>query len=89
MMKEFHETGTISITNFYKRRARRLLPALLVVMLASMPFAWAYLLPDQLVDYAKPLISSLFFSSNFYWNYSLQIYGAESGLLKPFLHTCP
>ena len=87
MMSEFHKTGTISITNFYKRRTRRLLPALLVVMLASMPFAWMYLLPEQLIDYAKSLISSLFFSSNFYWDQSLQEYGAESGLLKPFLHT--
>jgi peptidoglycan/LPS O-acetylase OafA/YrhL len=87
MMKEFEKTGTISIRNFYERRARRLLPALLVVMLASMPLAWLYLLPEQLIDYAKSLISSLLFGSNFYWNHSLQQYGAESGLLKPFLHT--
>lgn len=87
MMKEFHKTGTISIANFYERRARRLIPALFIVMLASMPFAWMYLLPEQLVDYANSLISSLLFGSNFYWNYSLQEYGAESGLLKPFLHT--
>lgn len=87
MMSEFHHTGTISIANFYERRARRLLPALLVVMLASLPFAWFYLLPEQLIDFCNSLISSLFFGSNFYWNYSLQQYGAESALLKPFLHT--
>ncbi|MEH6628712.1 MAG: acyltransferase family protein [Motiliproteus sp.] len=87
MMSEFYRTGTISIKNFYERRARRLLPALIVVMLVSIPFAWMYLLPDQLVDYAKSLISSLLFGSNLYWNYSLQQYGAESALLKPFLHT--
>jgi peptidoglycan/LPS O-acetylase OafA/YrhL len=87
MMKEFHETGTISIRSFYERRARRLLPALFVVMLVSMPFAWMYLLPEQLMDYAKSLISSLLFGSNFYWDYSLQQYGAESAFLKPFLHT--
>ncbi len=87
MMKEFHKTGTISISNFYERRAKRLLPALLIVMLISLPFAYTYLFPEQLVDYAKSLISSLLFGSNFYWNYSLQQYGAESALLKPFLHT--
>lgn len=87
VMTEFHNTGTISISNFYQRRARRLVPALLAVMLVSLPFAWIWLLPDQLIDYAKSLISSVFFGSNFYWNYSLQQYGAESGLLKPFLHT--
>lgn len=87
MMKEFHKTGTISISNFYERRVKRLLPALLVVMLVSLPFAYKYLLPEQLIGNAKSLISSLLFSSNFYWNYSLQEYGVESGLLKPFLHT--
>ena len=87
LMKEFHRTGTISISSFYERRARRLLPVLVVVMLASLPFAWIYLLPEQLVDYAKSLITSLFFGSNFYWSQSLQQYGAESTLFKPFIHT--
>ena len=86
-MTELAQSGRVSILNFYERRARRLLPALLVVMLASLPFAWRYLLPEQLVDFSKSLISSLLFSSNFYWNYSLQQYGAESALLQPFLHT--
>lgn len=87
MMNEINKTGTISISRFYERRARRLLPALMVVMLTSLPFAWLYLLPEQIIDYAKSLASSLLFGSNFYWNYSLQQYGAESALLKPFLHT--
>ena len=87
MMKELDRTSTISIMDFYKRRARRLLPALLLVMLASLPFAYYYLIPDQLIDFSKSLISSIFFGSNFYWNYSLQQYGVESGIFKPFLHT--
>jgi len=85
--KEIQKNGTVSILNFYDRRARRLLPALLLVILASIPFAWMYLLPDPFIDYANSLIASLSFGSNFYWNFSLQQYGAESGLLKPFLHT--
>jgi peptidoglycan/LPS O-acetylase OafA/YrhL len=87
IMNEFHKTGTISIPNFYQRRARRLLPALLAVMLASLPVAWVILPPEQLIEYAKSLLSSLAFGSNFFWNYNLQQYGAESALLKPFLHT--
>jgi len=86
-MTELVQSGRISILRFYERRARRLLPGLLVVMLASLPFAWKYLLPEQLVDFSKSLVFSLLFSSNFYWNFSLQQYGAESALLKPFLHT--
>jgi peptidoglycan/LPS O-acetylase OafA/YrhL len=56
-------------------------------MLVSLPFAWMYLLPGSFVDFSKSILYSLGFSSNFYFHYSGQQYGAESGLLKPFLHT--
>ena len=55
-------------------------------MLASLPFAWMYLLPSSFIDFSKSILYSLGFSSNFYFHYSGQQYGAESGLLKPFLH---
>jgi len=87
IINEYQRTGRFSITNFYERRARRILPALLAVMIVSIPFAWVYLLPEQLVDFAKSQLASLFFGSNIYWLNSLQEYGAESALLKPFLHT--
>ena len=87
MMKELRLTGTVSISHFYERRARRLLPVLFTVIFSFAPLAWLFLLPEQFVDYAKSILSSLFFLSNFYWDFSLQQYGAESGLFKPFLHT--
>ena len=87
ILKELVTTGTFSFKHFYKRRVRRILPALLFVMLASLPFAWMYLLPNNFVDFSKSIIYSILFSSNFYFHYSGQLYGAESGLLKPFLHT--
>lgn len=87
LMRELERTGRISVLHFYERRVRRLLPALLAVMLVSLPVAWHYLPPPQLVDFSKSLIFSLLFSSNFYWYFSLQQYGAESALLQPFLHT--
>jgi peptidoglycan/LPS O-acetylase OafA/YrhL len=87
ILKELVTTGSFSFKIFYERRVRRILPALLFVMLVSLPFAWMYLLPDNFVDYSKSILYSLGFSSNFYFWYSGQQYGAESGLLKPFLHT--
>ena len=87
ILSEYLRTGAFSIVNFYERRVRRLLPALLTVMLVSLPFAWKYLLPTQLIDLSKSLIASLLFGSNFYWHNTLQEYAAESSLLKPFLHT--
>jgi peptidoglycan/LPS O-acetylase OafA/YrhL len=87
ILKELITTGSFSFKNFYERRIRRILPALLFVMLVLLPFAWMYLLPSSFVDFSKSILYSLGFSSNFYFHYSEQIYGAESGLLKPFLHT--
>lgn len=84
---EINQTGSFSFSNFYERRLRRLLPALLIVIIATLPVAWYILLPEQLVDFSKSVISSLAFGSNFYWHFSLQEYGAESALLQPFLHT--
>ena len=87
ILKELVTAGTFSFKHFYERRIRRLLPALLFVMLVSLPFAWMYLLPSSFIDFSKSILYSLGFSSNFYFWYSGQQYGAESGLLKPFLHT--
>lgn len=87
ILKELITTGSFSLKNFYERRIRRILPALLFVMLISIPIAWIYLLPSSLIDYSKSVLYSLGFSSNYYFHFTGQQYGAESGLLKPFLHT--
>ena len=87
ILKELAITGSFSFKHFYERRIRRIVPALLFVMLVSIPFAWLYLLPSSFIDFSKSILYSLGFSSNFYFHYSGQQYGAESGLLKPFLHT--
>ena len=87
ILKELKNTGTFSFKHFYERRLRRILPALLLVMLVSLPFAWIYLLPSSFIDFSKSILYSLGFSSNFYFHYSGQEYEAVNGLLKPFLHT--
>jgi len=75
-----------SFRNFYERRARRILPALFLVMLVSIPFAWKLMLPEALMDYAGSILSSLFFGSNI-WFWQESSYWAGSSALKPFLHT--
>ncbi|MDH3609224.1 MAG: acyltransferase [Gammaproteobacteria bacterium] len=87
ILGEHKISGQFSIKNFYERRARRILPALLVVMFVSIPIAWYVLYPSQLLDFSKSILSTLIFASNFYWDMTLQEYGAESALFKPFLHT--
>ena len=87
ILKELNATGSFSFKYFYERRVRRILPVLLIVMLASLPFAWVYLLPSNFVNFSKSILYSLGFSSNFFFWNSGQEYGALNGLLKPFLHT--
>jgi peptidoglycan/LPS O-acetylase OafA/YrhL len=87
ILKELKFTGSFSFKNFYERRIRRIIPLLLLVILASTPFAITYLLPADLIDYSKSILYSLVFSSNFYFHYSGQEYGAQDAAFKPLLHT--
>lgn len=78
--------GTFSYADFYERRARRILPVLLLILAVSVPFAWQLMLPNQLVEYAQSALAALLFSSNVvFW--TQDSYTAEPSILKPLLHT--
>src|SRR5476651_245883 len=63
--------GTFTIVGFYERRARRILPALFAVMLVCLPFAWVWMLPDELQDFSKSLAAVSVFGSNIlFWRQS-------------------
>lgn len=80
------EQGKFSIARFYERRARRILPALFVVMLACLPFAYMWMLPSQLKDFAQSVVAVIFFASNIlFWREDG--YFAAAAELKPLLHT--
>lgn len=80
------EAGTFSLMRFYERRARRILPALFVVMAACTPFAWLWLLPNDMEDFSQSLIAvSLFVSNILFWSESG--YFDTAAELKPLLHT--
>lgn len=85
IMKEIDQ-GKFSIIHFYERRARRILPALFLVMLVCIPFAWFWLLPDYMKDFSKSLVAISVFASNiFFWRKSG--YFDTAAELKPLLHT--
>mgnify|MGYP006087633693 CR=1 FL=1 len=71
---------------FYQRRVRRILPALIVVVALSLPFAVFLLPPLDLKDFSKSIISSLTFWSNFQFS-SENGYFDIPGDYKPLLHT--
>ena len=75
ILKELISTGTFSFKYFYERRIRRILPALILVMLVSFPFAWKYIIPGSFIDFSKSILYSLGFSSNFYFHFTGQQYG--------------
>ena len=75
-----------TLAGFYERRARRILPALMFVVLLSVIAAWYLLLPTELVDYGKSLISVGVFASNIlFWQQS--DYFAATSEFIPLLHT--
>ncbi len=78
--------GSFSILRFYERRARRILPALFVVLAACIPFAVLWMLPEQLVDFSASLGSVLVFLSNIYFMGQVS-YFAPAAELQPLLHT--
>jgi peptidoglycan/LPS O-acetylase OafA/YrhL len=80
------EQGKFSVVNFYERRARRILPALFLVMLVCIPFAWLWLLPNDMKDFAQSLVAVSVFASNIlFWRESG--YFDTAAELKPLLHT--
>ncbi|MDA9581183.1 acyltransferase [Luminiphilus sp.] len=87
ILAEIEEHSSFSFLNFYERRARRILPMLFLVMFASLPFAWKILLPVDFMEYSESIISAILFCSNVFFYFATTEYGADSALLKPFLHT--
>ncbi|KJY84168.1 acyltransferase [Vibrio galatheae] len=80
------EQGTFSFRDFYWRRAKRIVPALLTVLLVTSGLAYLILLPDDLVVYAKSLQSALYFGSNHFF-YGEDSYTAAASIYRPLLHT--
>lgn len=75
-----------SFSNFYARRARRILPALFVVMAVSLAYAWNIVLPKEMKELSGSALASLAFGSNI-WFWLEDSYTAAPSLLKPLLHT--
>jgi peptidoglycan/LPS O-acetylase OafA/YrhL len=78
--------GSFSLATFYKRRILRILPALFVMFLGASVLAYIYLLPVELEDYAKSLISAIGSLSNFYFAGHADYFDAPAET-KPLLHT--
>jgi len=77
---------TFSLAKFYEKRARRILPALMLVLLFCLPIAWVYLLPRHMLDFSQSLVAILAFSSNVLFFLESGYFHAAAEF-KPLLHT--
>jgi peptidoglycan/LPS O-acetylase OafA/YrhL len=77
--------GRFSIRKFYERRARRILPALLFVVLACIPAALLWMLPVEVVRFASSILAAATFTSNFYFWGTTDYFSPDAGDL-PLLH---
>ena len=79
------EQGAFSFLDFYKRRVKRIFPALSLVLIASFVCGWFVLLPADYKQLGKHMAAGAAFVSNFaFWNESG--YFDSGSKLKPLLH---
>jgi peptidoglycan/LPS O-acetylase OafA/YrhL len=78
--------GTFTLLEFYERRARRILPALLLVIFTCLPFSIFWLIPRDMADFSKSLIAVSLFASNILF-YLKSGYFDPAAEMIPLLHT--
>lgn len=78
--------GQFSLADFYQRRIKRIIPALLIVVLFTLVMGVFLLLPEELESLARSSIAaSLYVSNLFFWQ-EADYFAAEAEVL-PLLHT--
>ncbi len=75
-----------SLISFYERRIRRILPALLFVLLITSLVTLFILLPSELDKYGKSLFAATFFYSNYFFMFDVGYFNTSSEI-NPLLHT--
>ena len=78
-------SNRFSVLTFYERRIRRIFPALFAMLIVVSAVISFFLLPNELIEYAKSVISATTSTSNFYfWGHSGYF---QAPMSKPLLHT--
>lgn len=86
LLRPLRECRRLSLKDFYARRARRILPAAGLVLLAVLALGWLILPPLRQVDLAHDALASALYVPN-WWFISGQIDYSRAGLaVSPVLH---
>ncbi len=75
------QRGTFTLAGFYERRARRILPALFLVLGVSLPFAIFWLVPGDLVDFSQSLVAISVYASNILFFFPRRISTSMASLI--------
>ncbi len=86
LILEDRARGRFSFAEFYERRARRILPALFVVLTASLAAAWWWMNASDFINFGQSLAAVSLFSSGMLFIFSAGYFDVSSDL-KPLLHT--
>lgn len=87
LLKEWSDTGRISFRAFYARRARRLLPALFVMIAVVCVYAAWFAEPDTRSSIRTDVLSTIGYFSNWRFIFAKQNYFQRYGPPSPVLHT--
>jgi peptidoglycan/LPS O-acetylase OafA/YrhL len=79
LLREVAQTGHIDYLEFYERRIRRIMPALLAMLITVCCVAYGVLLPKDLKEFAEMAAATLLFSANLYLAHSGGYFGSEAG----------
>ena len=80
------DENRFTITHFYVKRIRRILPALFVITSTTIFFSLLILPLNEIHEFSKSIVSVSTFTSNiFFWRYT--DYFSVAAELKPLLHT--
>jgi peptidoglycan/LPS O-acetylase OafA/YrhL len=80
------EREAFSVDGFYRKRIRRIFPALYPMMAFSLLAGYVLLSPTDFKELAQTMLGAIFFSSNLVF-FHLSGYFDSSAELKPLLHT--
>jgi peptidoglycan/LPS O-acetylase OafA/YrhL len=80
------ERNSFSFLKFYLRRAKRIFPALIVVLVATTVAGWFILFPEEFKKFGRSLTATTLFGSNFYFAQDVGYFSAPA-IEKPLLHT--
>ena len=87
LLQEWHRSGTISLVAFWGRRARRLLPALLIV-LPLVAVTWRFIAqPAELPAVRDDVVATLLYGANWHSIFVGHSYFAAFSAPSPLLHT--